>query len=462
MKSKKIIISVVIALILCIGIIAGTFIYFNLPNVAARNSLFGFVKDLSERDEIKPLINAANGGSLEIEASDGESRLGGKLYFSDGQAYLENCYIGSGGKKTDFDLFFGKDYSYLTLPDSLEKSVGFINREVAASFKASVFAYGSGTEYECSEELYLSLLEILEAYDKRDQMQKDLVDISLDYMAFLVQAVEKHGKYEATVENVEVGEGYTDARVISISFDTDALKDLIDDVLCKAENDQKLRDFALEYGYYTESFIESFGVPLGETVEESFDNLIEVLGKECEGFLNDMDGKTLLIELTTPKFSSKLLKLTVSAVKEDKKHVLFGIDAGEAGVRDSNLIQLRINNIVLAYEVRENSDGQYFSVVKARIATSRQYKDILWCVIDKKADTFNISMNKFSVSGSCVIEKNKISVDVHEVVQDGKSNTDLICRFSISQKDKMPKPINKNLLIDLSELTDADIKKLRK
>lgn len=460
MKNKKIIISVAIAIILCIGIIVGTFIYFNLPNVAARNSIFGFVKDLSERDEIKPLINMSNGGSLKLEAGEGDAGLGGKIYFSGGQAYFESCYVSSDGERTDFDLFLGKSYSYLTLPDSFEKSIGFINGEAASSFEDSVFAYGSGTKYECTEELHRSILEFFKGYDKRKQMEKDLGDISYDYMAFFIQTVESYAKYEATNENIEVGYGYTDARVISVSFDTDALTKIIDEILNKAENDQKLRDFALEYGFYTESFIESLGVPLGATVEESFDNLIEALGIRCEDFLEDMDGKTLLLELATPKFSSKLLKLTVSAVREDKKHILFGIDAGESGIRDSNFIQVRVNNIVFGYEIQENSDGKYSSVIKARIATSRQYKDIIWCLIDKKANTFDISMNKFSVSGSCVIAKDKFSVDVYEIIQNGKSNTDFICRFELSQKDSMPRRINKNDLLKLSALSEQDAEKL--
>lgn len=459
LKTKILIIVIAAVVVAGAAVGIGFAIYNNTPEVVAANAIEGVFRDFAERDEIKPVANMLEKGSLTISASelyakydgerddafDEEFEVNGKVYFSKDAIMLDELKFEYG---QDFKLsgsaYISADKIYVQENEIFDATIGLIKGELADDLKDSIFAYDSESDFAIpDEEAYNIILAVLEYYDELDtkELEKDAEKLVKRYSKDIYKIFCENAEFEAENDKVKLNGEKKSVRVITIKFDEGDVAEMVEQICEYICEDEELLEFIEKY---TEDLDDAFEEELNDagysSIADAYEDLIDNLDDEidsiCEG-IKESEFK-IAIEIVTPKLSSTLLKLSVSVDKED----LFELDFGPKGIKKTNIISLTVagnKDDKIEYEVLENNMSEY----KSELRVGKQ--EICEIEVDRKKDTFEINVNDYiEISGSMSKKGDTTTIEFEEMVMpngEGKIYSDLT--IVIDEKDKMPDPEEK-------------------
>ena len=93
--------------------------------------------------------------------------------------------------------------------------------------------------------------------------------------------------------------------------------------------------------------------------------MIDEMGDAIDELDADDEG-AYIMEIVTPKLSSKLMKLNLIEKYDGSKNTILTIDVGEDGIKDSQNISFTTGGATISYEITENSSKEYASALKVK------------------------------------------------------------------------------------------------
>ncbi len=474
-SNKKIIVGVLSALLVCTVAGIGTAVYLNSPEVVAANALSGFAKDLLTRDEFKAVTQVLQKGSVEASVSkfdvDDKSILpegfsaSGKLYFSKNALMLKNLNYISKDLELSGDVYLSKELAYVKESKILNNTYGVEWDSLANDLKSSVFAYGSGSDYEIKDKtFYDALITSLEnPMEKKDL--RELEKIAARYIKDIYKIICENAEFESESDKVNIGGTKRSARVVTISIDATAMIRIMEETYAYLCDDKSLISFLEEHK-------DSFALKVYKnapsdstaTIVDMYNEMLKELGKSIEDACEDIEDSEfdLKIEIVTPKASSKLLKLTVSSGSHE-----LSFDFGKSGIKKTDKITLDTTfGYEIVYEISEKGKAAYKAglkindenVVLINIDYNREYFDI--SLIESKYESIVItgSVSKNGRTTAIGVERiDRAYLDWYSDVTERTEITKTDLEIIIKTSDKMPKASSDFITID--NIKEADIKK---
>ena len=469
---KKWIIALVITLTVGAGAATGATIYNNQPEVVVRNAMIGAIDDLLERDEISPVVNMLEKGSLEVKADvdmkalgavagiDG-IKAGGKLYFSDDAFMIDNLNVKAGELDLSADAYIGEELMYVSNEEILGGSWGIIRGEMSNALDDSMLVDWLKLDDKTKEVLE----KLLESYDegKDKELKKDLEKYIKKYVKTIVLAIEKNADYDADSGKVRINGNKVEARIIEVTIDADAVVGILETVYDKLKDDDKLRKTVVEYlEDYEDTLRESGVIADDEDVADFYKNIIRSFGDA----INDMDDRAdemegeVIFKVVTPKMSSKLMQLTVIEKDDDEKLTLFTLDIGKKGIKKSEQLSLNIaGDVTYIYKIKENSSKKYSAEFKAEYGEDHT-ATLFKVSVDKKDDTFKLVVDNMTFSGDFITKGKTTTVKLTKISTGDITVKDIDVTLIIKEKDKMPNPLDKKNVNNILEITEDDVKKM--
>ncbi len=486
---KKLLIAIIVVSVLVVGAIVGVSVYANSPKVIVRNSMGNALEDFIDRNEVEPVVNMLKKGSLEISASSEienmKGELGGKIYFDKEEIYFENFFVESDNIEISADAYFGRDYVYITNEEILDGTYGIVRGDLAESFKNSIFALGSGSQYEILDiETYNTMVDLLSDIDNDvdKDLQKDYEKLVKKYAKFLMKTLEKHAEYEKEKDDVKLGGEFKRARVITVSIDEKALASIIKDIYEKIEDDDDLEDFVIKYGEYILSYNRSDVVSGDINIEEEYEDMLDKFEQFVEEELDKDSIEDTLgdfkveFDVVTATGSSKLLQISCTLKSEGAKQELFTLDFGKKGIAKTDLISLDLldGRVIIEYEVTENTSKEYIGKMTVSTSDSAMYAssdkneyEVFRLSIDKKKDEFKLIIpleegeyDDIIVRGDLISKIKKTTITINKIEIGDEAFDDFEIKIVIDEKDSMPKPVKKNKVTNVFSMSEKDVENI--
>lgn len=390
------------------GVTAG--IILNTPEVVAANALKGFVQDFGERDEFETVSNMFEKGSMEASMSEiivndenvmEDIAVSGKLYFSPKAYMLENLKVESEMINLNGTIYISEEMFYIKEEEIVDEAFGGKYSEIADQLRDSIFAPDSGSDFAIPEEVFDPMVEALENVED-DKMAKDAEKVIKKYVEKLFDVIVDHAEFESENDEVKVGGEKTAVRVVSITITPEILANIIVDYYEFAVEDDDLVKFLEKYEEDFQVIADNIdeGMTMAEIYEEALEELEDQVDEMADELEEEGDDSKVVLEIVTPRLSSKLLQLTLKADKEK----VFTLDVGKDGIKKTDRISISVEGQkdAILYEIEQNDNKAYkatLEVADQKIATIK---------VDRAKDKFDISVGpegqEFSVSGS--IKKN--------------------------------------------------------
>lgn len=414
---KKIIILLAAIFVLIVGTATGVAIYSNQPKVVARNAIFGAISGFFEREEIEPVIDMLDGGSLELDAEVDTHIFAiepfsarGKIYFSD-EAVALNGFSAKVGEQTfAADAYFSHDLSYVINNDVLGGTYGVVRGRMAETFKKNSFWRNKLLTENQIEELG----SLLASYDsgKYEKFEDDIEKYFEKYLKILIKEVEEKATYATSTEKNEADGKQIEVRAVCVSIDENGKREIAQALYDELKNDVGLRE--LLSGSIGNSFF----------YEDALKSLENVLNNGQEG-----DGGAVNIKIITPKLSARLLRIEIS----DGGESVFTLDAGKKGIKKTDKIAVTLGE-EMAFEL----------------------------TVDKKNDTFRLCVptNNFEISGGIARKGRTLTLTPDYVKLGGVSVRNLDVTLVVKGKDKMPAPLEKDEVKTIFEFPSNDLKNI--
>ena len=472
---KKLAIIILATTLIIAGVTVGISIYANSPKTVVRNSFENLAEDLAERDEIAPLIDVFTKGSVTVDASadigeNGKVELGGKLYFSEDELYLENLHAKANDIKLDADLYIGEDYMYLTNKKILGGTYGVVYDDIVKNLKKSIFAPDSDSEFSLDEETFDQLVKMLEIYtdEKLSEMPKDVEKVYKRYMKVLVKSLEKHAKYESDNGEVKVGDDFMHARTITVTIDQKVILNVVKDLYEELRDDDDLRDMLTEYSDYFEGIAATLvGAPEGEIkdldIEKYYEDALDAMSEAIENMEESLPKFKVYVKFVTPATSPKILKIGLSVRAEGQKADILTIDFGKGGLKKSDCIKLEIGGVVeVKYEISENNSKEYSSAIKMN--NGEKWMTLLKLTINKKEDYFKITtpeeIGNLSIRGTFEQKGDKTTIGLSKIKIGEKTIDGFNVKITLEEKDSAKNIVAKKNIKDVTKIKEKDIEKI--
>ncbi|MBE6608673.1 MAG: hypothetical protein E7633_08985 [Ruminococcaceae bacterium] len=471
---KKLAIAILVVSLLIAGVTVGVSAHANNPKTIVRNSFGDIVEDLAERDEVAPIINVFTKGSVTVDASvdmteDEKIRMGGKVYFSEDEVYFENLHVKAADIKLDSDLYFGKDYMYLTNDKILGGTYGVVYSEIVNNFKKSIFAPDSDSEFAISEEEFDEILNILKLYtdEKLNDIPKDVEKIYDRYVKVFMKSLEEHANYESEKGEVKVGGDYMRARTVTVTVSEKTVVNIIKDLYKELKEDDDLRDKLKEYSDYFASLIVELGYAASDDVEDFdieqyYDDAIDSIGDAIETMEENMQKFKLVVKFVTPTTSSTVLKIEVYARVDGEKIDIVTVDFGKGGIKKSDCIRIESNGIEVKYEISENNSKEYSSSLK--VSYGDGWMTIFKLFVDKKEDTYRITtpeeLGNVTIRGTFEQKGDKTTIGLNKIKIGEQTIDGFNIKITLDEKDSLPKIISKKNIKDVVKISEKDIERI--
>ena len=442
------------------GTAAGVAIVNNTPENVAINAIVGAYEDFSKRAEFEPLINTFKQGSIDVSVDsievDGENYLEdghikGKLYFSEDALMIEDFEASYKDISLSLDLYASEEKLYIGESEVLDTMIGLVKGETADDFEDSIFAFGSGSDYELNEDVTKGISAILKVYDGLDTkgMKKDAEKILESYYKELYKIICEYADFESESDEIRLNGEKTKVRLITITIEAEDAADIIEDFYDFLCDDDQVVKFLDEY---EDSFTPLFEISEDYDDSKSISELYEEWLEEAEESIDEMvaqaensSDEELEIEIATRKLSSDLLKLTVTFDKE----TICSFDFGEKGVLKTDTISITSDSSTIVYEITENSSDE------VEVSIKEDKSEIFSLSIDKKKDTFKATLHDDVVLKGDIETKGKTTTITLDkiIVNEETISTDIT--VIIKEKDKMPAPSDD--FDRINDITEDDI-----
>lgn len=465
---KKKILPITLILLVALGV--GAMIYLNLPKIAARNALAGMADDLLDRAELKPLVRASQKGSFSLSADIdtnamyepiyGDFYIGeeldlsfdGKLYFGKKSLFLKNASLELNGFEMQADLYIGKKHAYLE-SDLTGSALGMIKGDMTEALKNSELAR------EMPPELYRKLLSLMKEYDGiSEEPKKSKKSLLLEHLAELILCVEKNADYKSEIREVLLQGERVKCRVITATLDSNGIKAVLrqlsesleDEDLCAAidQYGDVLNDLSVSLGVLSENaWIKSPSAHLRQWLDEELERLEST----------DANAQTM-IEIVTPRFSSKLLSLRVS----DGDNSLFALDFGKEGAEKTDCITVSVGKASYTYSISRRDESGYVAELFCT-QESRERVSLFLLSVDKDTERFSVVWRSGDTERTLTgkwIENKKSTTVIAEQFTDREGNLideGFHVELTVAVKDTMPKPLGKKEVRNLFDLTTDEI-----
>ncbi len=475
---------VVLAIVLTtVGVVAGIAIYNNQPEVVVRNAVTGATEGLLKRDEVEPMLNMLQKGSLELNVTMDSEKMGegfdensvvadvgGKFYFSKDSVFMENLHADIKNSDSDENLKFNaelyanNEYVYIYNDEFLNGAYGFIKGSMAESFKRSYIAENLTEE---QIEIISALLESYEGENAKD-LQKDAEKISARYEKLLTKSITKHARFESDNKKIEFDGQEVNSREITVTIDGATILAVFTDLYNEQREDEDLREFFIKYSANfkgTNVFGEEDFDP--NDAGKIYDDWTDELGDALEDFENEVEDsdEALIIRVVTPTTSSTLRRLTVSVDDGSSEEDVFELDLGKKGIEKTNLIKVTVDgNTVYTFEVKEDNSKYYHAVLQyskesSGYLTNDVNKTLFSINIDKDKNTVRMKFDddEVIVSGSWETKSRVTTIVINEFETDGQKIEDGIeLTVVLDEKDSMPKPKKKDEVKNIFEMKEKD------
>lgn len=465
---KKFIIIAAAALLTACGV-AGTVIGVNnSPKVVATHAITNAIEDLGKREEIAPVLNAMNGGSLTITAEgkdleeliglDEDIEVSGKLYMDvEKQAFmLDDLSFQMGDISLTGQAYVGNDSIYVANDEILDGAWGVERGSLVKDLRKSLLAPDSDSEYAMDEEDYEMLEEIFDALDSEldVEMQKDFEKVSKRYTEKLWKLIGEYAEFEADTDEIRMNGERKKVRVITITLDDKSVALIAEEMIEYFLEDDELADLVEEYGDRLEKMIgASYDIDdLSKEYDKLLDELEDNMDEVIDG-IEDVVQEDIVVSVVTPVASSDLLMLSV----EYGKTALVEVEFGHEGVLKSNCISVRIPeaNVDVTYEISENSRKAYDATL------SVNGEKVVEVEIDRSKKDFKLNVvDACTVSGEIGKKGGTTAIIVDSVKVGDERFNNFTLTLILDESDKMPARA-KNVESILT-ITEKDVEKWEK
>ena len=496
--AKKIVTAVLAVAVAILVVIS----YF--PSVVAGIALKDAANGLMNRGEIKPFLKTAAGGSVEASLGDikyvdedgeeeeiFEGSVSGKIYFSKDALMLSNVKAEVGDFKIDGEAYISRDLIYVREDEILEDAYGVNMDTLADDLANSIFAPGSGSEYELDEEIYDIITDVLENLESNPDLEKDATKLVKTVVKDVIKIVLDNAEVTDHNTTIKTGGERKNVRVITLTIDGAAMAGIVEDLynyLCESKDIpaflEKYEDTIIpllsdlydedEYDSLTDMYDK-----LLEEYEETIEELCDTLSESEESFS---------LELATPRLQTKLLKIDFLVGKDS----VFSLDFGAKGAKKTDVIEATIGDYITAtYKVKENSSSAIIAECVIDPGFDNDTVYTLSIDINKAREKYTIEFDqayvtdtyyngsrydtdvsdKYVIKGSYTTKGDTTTITVDEFknvyvrdceIDDKDSeSTDtykLNASLTMDTGDKMPKPMKDFKTI--ADLTDKKIEKI--
>ena len=483
---KFLLIAIIAILVIAIGGVAATAVLLSTPENLATVSFLGFANDIFERNELSPIVDTFNKGSVQFSLDSIErdgtnlienSEFYGKLYFNDDKFMLTDVDAKINGTAISGELYVSDDEIYVSEDNILSDAYGVKISELASQLENSIFAYGSGSDYELDETIYEYLLASFKSLEDAPKFKKDYKELSKTVNKNIWKIVINNSEVTAEYANVTIDGNATDVNLVKIVIDADAMEGIVRDVYNYLRTSPDIEKFIVDHedaitsnpifdNYYDETKYDSLYGAYTKWLAGAEDDI----DKLCKNIKDDFD--TVTVQITTPKFGVRLLKLEIM----EKDDTVLSLDCGARGIRYSDKIVLSADDFSVTYEVKEDSrnkfcaslslnEGSDFSEISVLIDKANKeytvniehgYKSFKYENIYSYEITGNISTNIFVTT----LTVDKITSEKIYDYGDKKETyyldtLELGCELVMQRYDIMPDP--REDYKHISDITDADV-----
>lgn len=439
MKKKTVLILLAVVLAAVLIAAAAVLLFLNRPEIVLGRALLSLPDDFLARQELAPFAGITDGGSVTFslcpDTEKTERRrleLDGTLYFSDDGLLLQDGNLFLIGKNHPFALYYGEEYFYFSGKTSTEaEPYGFVRGEAKKGFENSVW-----------KRLLPDVVgNILDVYDKG--LDKTLLAdaealIEKDAVA-VYDLLTKHADFSSERTETTVGGETIKARVVTVRMDADAAIPFLEELLDLLESDGNLISLARKYAPGTDLL---FGEGGAEAALKGFlsgcrDGLPELREKM------ERNEIALVFRLTTPKWKAKLLKCSLSLTSGRGEDVLLVLDAGEAGIKETDCIRLSLAGETLNYAVSEDSGDRFRAGLTLQSSLFDTDSALYGVELDRTSGGLTLTLGDgLTLRGSYSEKKHGFAVQIDEAeTENGKGKPDLSLTLDLS--DDMPDPTPK-------------------
>ncbi|MBE6559308.1 MAG: hypothetical protein E7661_09925 [Ruminococcaceae bacterium] len=469
---KKVLIVLIAVLVVVAGIVTTVIVINNRPEVVVKNSIANTIEGLGKRQEFSALGKMAENGSLTVDGSieDLELDFGGKIYFSNmnsvkkAQVYIEDLGVKVEDTDISADIYFGKDYLYVSEDDILGGAYGIVFDDLEKQFKTAEWAE------EIPEE-YREIIENILGYIDDGKLEKLFTDLGKHgerYVKTFQKLFVEYAEFEEETKTVNCGDGKVESRVITVTIDEKALKSMVKEFYKVLEDDDKLRDYVLNNAEEIIDLLGDFADELPDEVleiEDLYDDYI--LNDEMWDEIADTIGKTdfeVTMKFVTPKMSAVLRQFAVTVEVEGKEFVEAKLNLGKDGIAKTNYIGFELStpalfatdSLEVAYEITKNTKDVY----EANVTIDEE--EIATLKFDRKKDSYKINiLDEIIVKGDFVEkgDRTTITVDYFEVDGDVYFDDEVVSVI-IDTKDKIPSVLSKKEITSVFDMDMNDIEKI--
>lgn len=448
MKQTKKIIAAILALVMCVGLLAGC----NAKKEPA-DLFFGAIdtyRDAVQNDKVvKILTNALQNGSAGIKVEQDENVLDAKLYFDSVKNEVAmQMDVKAEGEEFDATVLLSKTKVVIGT-SLLSKAYGLNLAEAKDNFKTSIFGTEGGNLFGLDEEDEKELLDAIG--ELSDAMQKDVKTV--DFYKIITDALKANAEFAADTKTPYTINGKAVKNTtVTASITKNDVKAIVADVINKAGLKEAIDAALEEYNAQAEMEAEWF-----ETEAKTYPSVNDVLNEVFKDY-GDED-VVLTIKLVLDKKHDAIMAAEIKS-GENYLNIVLGDNPAEIKAIDvtskidgeKTHVQITINKSSTEYTLKalevDERDGIVLNINKAHKTIT------LTPIVDeaeKAEEAISLGYDLTDKSVSLIIE-NDDAGELTTLTSDAK----IVLTFTMDDKS----PITEGEYIDLLKMTEEEFNKL--
>ena len=290
-------------------------------------------------------------------------------------------------------------------------SYGFAFESLPDDLKKSIFAPGSGSDYELPRNIYNMLRELDESpISLYKEARGSLEELAEDGGKKFLASLKEHSELSQEDGKISAGGSRVDCRVIKAEADEDAVRAIMNDMadwLRESNTKKKLERF---FNVAVKVMSIAEGGRYAEDAEDLMINFYDGL----DDALDSMEDTEAVLKFYINKSNGQLIGLSVD-YESDREEGSLEIAAGP-DFSDPAEIRVTVDDgnskNDLTFEVTENSDSVFEAVVTV---TEGRYKETYEVEWKKKRGSFTVSQDdREMLSGNLKIEDDLLTLEIED------------------------------------------------
>ena len=393
-----------------------------------------------------------------------------KIFFADDGIVLQNINFSQLDVAIQGELWLTEDFVYISEQNILGDAYAWERGKLAEQFEKSIFAYGSNSKYSINNQAkYDDALKLLKHLDKVNTaaMQRDIKKVYANYLNEVWEIACEEIEFEEAVKVVKIDGENVEARNVKITIDADDICEIWENVLDFLCEDDQVVNFLDKYEdvlNIANNPIFGTGTQSNKTLADEYRRLLDEWQDDYYNtslrIQNEWGNNKLVVDISTPKHQSKLLKLNVAYGYED----MLTLDFGGKTIENASKITLvdpdgakHVYQVVNGDQIlRINYTVDGVKVFSFNL--DRESTEYAWFTTEDDGSTTTIK-------GTLLQDKNKnLTITVKEVTHDNERyavdnySYTMDLTFVLKLKDKLPqKPTDYKTL---ATITEEDVDKI--